>query len=123
VTQTVTLSCARCQQSAATFSLYPANTGEGVGHDRDRLVRTGFLGEVTKFGTLESLENLYQALAARNYALTRKQDPDFIAFHCWECNQDYCEQCWHIGPMEFDEGFYDSTHATCPNGHEQLVDD
>lgn len=123
MTQPVTLYCSRCQQPAAVFTLHPANTGEGIGQDRDRLVRTGFLGEVTKFGTLASLETLYGALAAGNYALAREQDPDFIALHCWACNKDYCEQCWRIGPMEFDEGFYDSTHATCPEGHEQMVDD
>lgn len=119
----ISLPCAHCGKPAATFSLYLAGTGEGFGCESDRLVRTGFMGEITKFGSLDSLSQLFVSLQQRDYNAARQHDPDFIAFHCWECGQDYCEQCWDIGPMEFDDGFYDCTRATCPEGHEQMVDD
>lgn len=119
----VSLPCARCSKPAATFNLYLAGTGDGFGRDSDRLVRTGFMGEVTKFGKLDSLSQLLTALQLHNYTAARQHDPDLIAFHCRECDKDYCEQCWAIGPMEFDDGFYDCTSATCPLGHEQIVDD
>lgn len=123
MTDSVSLLCARCGRPAAIFTLYAAGMRQGIGRDSDRLVRTGFMGEVTKFGGLDSLSQLLAALQQRDYAAARQHDPDFIALHCWECDKDYCEQCWDIGPMEFDEGFYDCTNGTCPEGHEQMVDD
>jgi hypothetical protein len=82
------------------------------------------MGVVTKFGsTLDELRPLFSALRGGDYKAARQFDPDFIAFHCWECGLDYCEQCWHIGPPVFDDGFYDYTNGTCPAGHEQTVDD
>ncbi len=123
MSRSLTLLCARCRRPAATFSLLAAGEGEGLGRDRDRIERTGFMGTTTKFGELESYEPLLKALERGDYPVARQNDPDFVAFHCWQCGQDYCEQCWRVGPPEFDEGFYDCTRATCPAGHEQMVDD
>ncbi len=94
--QPVVFPCARCGHPAAIFSLFPAESGEGMWRERD-----------------------YQAIRSA-------AGPDLIAFHCWECDADYCEACWRIGPPEFDEdfpGFYDCTEGICPAGHIQVVDD
>ena len=90
---------------------------------RHGLQRTGFMGQVTKFGEGGELRGLLEAIRAADYAAARRVDVDFTAFHCWECGSSYCERCWQIGPPEFDEGFYDCTRAVCPQGHEQIVDD
>ena len=81
------------------------------------------MGQVTKFGEVAELHSLLEAIRATDYAAARRVDADFVAFHCWECDCNYCERCWRIGPPEFDEGFYDFTKAVCPQGHEQIVDD
>lgn len=125
--QPIVFPCARCGRAAATFTLRPAGTGEGMWRDRDRLERAGFLGTTTHFGELPALAAVMAAIEARDHAAVRKlAGPDLVAFHCWSCDADYCETCWRIGPPEFDAdfpGFYDRTHGICPMGHAQIVDD
>ena len=87
------------------------------------LRRTGFIGEVTKFDDAEGLHRLLEVIRSGDFACARGADADFVAFHCRECGRSYCEPCWRIGPPEFDDGFYDFTSGTCPEGHEQTVDD
>lgn len=123
LTASVILPCARCGQPAATFTVLAATEGAGLWRDRDRLERTGFMGAVTKFGSRVSFTNFIAAIQRRDYQAAGQFDPDFVAFHCWSCDQDYCESCWQIGPPEFDEDFYDCTRGACPQGHEQIVDD
>ena len=87
------------------------------------LRRKGFIGEVTRFGAEEELRRIFEMIRAGDFAAARGADADFVAFHCRQCSRSYCERCWRIGPMQFDEGFYDCTSGTCPEGHEQTVDD
>ena len=91
--------------------------------EQHRLQRTDFIVEVTKFGAAAELQRLLEMIRSADYAAARGADADFVAFHCRTCECSYCERCWRIGPPEFDEGFYDLTRATCPEGHEQIVDD
>ena len=116
--------CDRCGRAAAEFALLPASVkGEGLFQDRDRLERTDFMGAVTRFGDAEELAALFDMVCRGDYGAARGADADFVAFHCWECGKNYCQACWQIGPPVFDEGFYDYTMGTCPEGHEQMVDD
>ncbi len=120
----LTITCARCGSAAAQIALLPAAPGEGqMWSDRDRLIRTGFMGEVIKFGPGRDLETLFDWLAHAQYSPAREQDSDLIAFICRQCELPYCETCWVIGAPEFDEGFYDCTRGVCPHGHPQVVDD
>ena len=112
VTDAVIVTCARCSGEAARISLSP-----------NGLRRIGFIGEVTKFGDAGQLHRLLEMVRSADFASARGADADFVAFHCRECNRSYCERCWRIGPPEFDDGFYDCTRGTCPEGHEQTVDD
>ena len=42
--------------------------------------------------------------------------------YCPECDEIYCYT--HYNAQEFwDEGFYDYTKGTCPNGHVRDIDD
>jgi hypothetical protein len=123
-TRHLTLACARCGRAAAELSLLPATAeGEGLWHAKDRLERSSFMGHVIKFGEWETLTAFFDQLARHHFAAARQHDPDFMAFYCWTCGRAYCEQCWRIGPPVFDEGFYDYTSGTCPEGHEQTIDD
>ena len=118
MTDAVTVSCARCSNAAAKFSLLPQDQSAQHG-----LQRSGFIGEVTKFGEADELRRLLEMIRSADYSAAHGADADFIAFHCRECRRSYCQRCWRIGPPEFDDGFYDFTQATCPEGHEQIVDD
>ncbi|MGH2523016.1 MAG: hypothetical protein ACRDH2_10985 [Anaerolineales bacterium] len=120
----LTVPCSRCGRAAAEIALLPSSqTGETIWHDRDRLERTDFLGKVVKFGQWETLNEFFETLRQGDYAATWGDDADFVAFHCHTCGRVYCEQCWQVGSPVFDEGFYDYTLGTCPQGHEQVVDD
>ena len=125
--QPIVFSCAHCGQPAATFTLFPAGSGEGMWRDLDRLERIGFLGMVTLCGQPPALAAVMSVIQQRDSAAIRSAaGPDLIAFHCWQCDADYCQACWRIGPPEFDAdflGFYDCTRGVCPAGHEQMVDD
>ena len=114
----VVVPCARCGAEAAAFSLLPPQNSE-----QPRLRRTGFIVEFTKFGKADELRRLLEMIRSADYPAAQEADADFVAFHCWKCHRGYCQRCWRMGPPEFDEGFYDFTRATCPEGHEQIVDD
>jgi hypothetical protein len=126
MTQTL-FTCACCGQPAATFTLFPAGSSEGMWRERDYVKRAGFMGTILHFGALPALMALMRTLHHHDYQTIRSAaGPDLIAFHCWQCNADYCQACWRIGPPEFDAdfpGFYDCTRGVCPAGHEQMVDD
>lgn len=42
--------------------------------------------------------------------------------YCPECDKIYC-RTHYLTEEEWDEGFYDCTFGTCPNGHRRLIDD
>jgi len=121
VTDVVTVPCARCGAEAAKFSLLPARPADKSA--QPGLLRTGFIGEVTKFGGADDLRRVLEMIRSADYSAAQGADADFVAFHCRACRRNYCQRCWRIGPPEFDEGFYDCTRAVCPEGHEQIVDD
>lgn len=119
-----TVVCAQCGRAAAELALLPAGTvSGGAASTRHRLERTDFMGSLTRFGSPSELTRLFEAICAGDYAAARGIDADFAAFHCRQCNLAYCDTCWRLSPPIFDEGFYDYTLGTCPQGHEQVVDD
>ena len=101
--------------------MLPPAPGSASSHHALR--RTGFIGDVTKFDTETALRRLFETIRSADLASARGADADLVAFHCQACRRSYCDQCWRIGPPEFDAGFYDFTRAVCPEGHEQVVDD
>jgi hypothetical protein len=124
ISRHLTIPCARCGRAAAEISLLPASeTGESMWHDKDRLERTDFLGTVIKFGSYPALLEFFKTISRADYAAVRAEDGDFVAFYCQACEQVYCDNCWQLSTPVFDEGFYDYTLGTCPQGHEQIVDD
>jgi len=45
-----------------------------------------------------------------------------LDYYCPECDCFYCAEHYRAWP-DFDEGFYDCSHATCPKGHSRIMDD
>lgn len=116
--------CAHCGAIAAEIALLVGWPSSSNPSERcTRLERTGFLGKPTIYGDLETLASLFEAIEREDFVSARFEDPDFVSFHCRDCGKAYCERCWKQGPAEFDDGFYDCSRATCPEGHEQIIDD
>jgi hypothetical protein len=122
--RTITLPCVQCGRAATEIVLM---LGQATSPDslarRDRLERTDFMGSLIRYGNFAELAQLFQAIVLSDYVAARAVDADFVAYQCAACGQVYCDTCWQLHPPEFDEGFYDHTRATCPAGHEQMVDD
>lgn len=109
---------------AAEVAFLPGEkAAQAISERRDRIERAGFLGKAILFGRAEWLTALFDAIERSDFAGGKRMNQDFVAFHCKACEKVYCEKCWRMGAMEFDEGFYDYTKAICPAGHEQTVDD
>lgn len=119
------LKCCKCGNPAAHFSLLKASEGESREHQRnqDRLERSGFMGKSTTYENWGWMSAIFEALTNKDYNAARHLDIDLVAFICRECNEPYCENCWTLGPEQFDDGFYDCTEGTCPAGHTQIVHD
>lgn len=122
--QHLTLACEHCGRAAVEFALLPADpTAERWEARRDRLERTEFIGTVILYQPQTAMETMMALLRQRDFVQLRRLDPDFIGFYCHACQRVYCANCWQINGPVFDDGFYDYTTATCPQGHEQIVDD
>jgi hypothetical protein len=102
--------CSACAGLAARFEAR-----------EDELERTGWFGSCLR--PMKDAERWIEKIRTTSLVDLRREDPDFFAFVCRQCGVVYCEKCWTIGPPEFDEGFYDCTHGTCPKGHAQMLDD
>jgi hypothetical protein len=120
----VTLACAACGRPAAKIARLPGqpSSADPLGQ-RERLERTVFLGRLIRYGGEAELARLFEAIKQNDFAAAREIDQDFVAFRCEACGKIYCDTCWCLHAPVFDEGFYDFTRATCPAGHEQMVDD
>lgn len=120
----VEIPCARCGKIAATFTAIAAGDGAPtVLQDRDRLVRTGWSGELTIPCSWEIAVLKIERLRAGGIAALQNEDRDTYAFRCLACARSYCSSCWTQGPPQFDDGFYDCTYGWCPEGHKQMIDD
>ena len=47
---------------------------------------------------------------------------DGIGAYCPRCDKAYCRFHYDLSE-EWDQGFYDCTYGTCPEGHRRIVDD
>lgn len=52
----------------------------------------------------------------------KKSMEDGLDAYCPECDKIYCKKHYHI-TEEWDEGFYDCSYGTCPEGHRRIIDD
>jgi hypothetical protein len=111
--------CSQCGKEAARFEFAPLpdDSARGV------LKRVGFLGTVSRFLTSECGERQLIAVLTGALPELSAAEPDLCGFFCRQCAASYCQSCWTLGALEFDEGFYDCQRAICPKGHEQVVDD
>lgn len=117
----VAIQCARCGNTAASFAALAAAEGKGA---RSRFERTGFLAPVETFtADFDGALALLARIRAGDLASLAHEDYYSFGFFCRTCGRAYCDRCWSVGLPEFDEGSYDCTHAVCPEGHRQMVDD
>ncbi len=110
-----TLSCAVCGQVAVviiqrtTQFVYSGIIVESV-------LESALAKDAFKFLSLKDLKSLHSHLK------NSIQLEDGIDAYCPECDTIYCAT--HYTPEEeWDEGFYDCTYGTCPEGHRRIIHD
>ena len=121
----IEISCNQCGKPAATLRLVPSMYSDDK---RPTIHINGFIGEVTSrlLGSTTLTDLLLtqiQKLAKTNLKELHSLDQDIFGFICRECGVAYCRNCWSNIITRYDEGVYDDMRATCPNGHEQMIQD
>ena len=116
-----TLPCSVCGQSAIRF--YRAGAEEKI--------LEGFIcaGITRSFGLIPEYEKrVLEWLAGGDLGSVHKylaRDLDIdggLDAYCPECDRIYCRSHYNV-LVQWDEGFYDCSYGTCPQGHRRLVDD
>jgi hypothetical protein len=109
--------CVVCGAVAGRVEVVPSPTGAG-----NRLVHSVFASGWEQASRTETYAAAAQALRGGDPRALWALNAEWAPFYCPECRACYCRSHWREA-MEFDEGFYDCTHGTCPRGHTRLLDD
>jgi hypothetical protein len=117
--------CNQCNKIACTLQLFFYYDDKY--NPIFQIQASGFIGEVSagylgpEKVSLENFQGIREGL--NNLSQLNKLDHDLFGFICRKCDKVYCNKCWNINGISYDEGFYEDTQATCPNGHKQLIQD
>ena len=110
-----TLSCAVCGRVAIVFI---QRKGQFVysGIVIETMLDNSLAEDVFKFLDSKDLKSLH------SYLKDDIQLEDGMDAYCPKCDKIYCAA--HYKPEEeWDEGFYDCTYGTCPEGHKRIIHD
>jgi hypothetical protein len=110
-----TLSCAVCGRIAVVI-LQDKKTFVYSGITKETMLDLSFAKESFELLDKKDLKGLHEHLSGSI------QLEDGIDAYCPACNKIYCSQHYML-EQEWDEGFYDCTYGTCPEGHRRIVDD
>lgn len=113
--------CAVCGAAAAAVTLVPSGSPLLGSATPPGFLIEGFMGSAM-FGGLKAVDAALIALEGRDLEALRQICWEAGSFECRLCRRVYCLRHWRT-KVEFDDGFYDCTRGTCPNGHTQLLDD
>ena len=105
--------CAECGARAVVFE---------VNRDRATGAPAVRASGIVRSETLAASEALLTSLRGRDAAAVHHLMPEGMDGYCPSCVRVYCRG-HYVGREEYDDGFYDCTHATCPRGHTRMIDD
>lgn len=114
------LRCSICGKEAIVFKEEQPPYGDEIALVYKGIVKSTSLNLNLKPKIRELLE--VSNLSRLHELLREKMDYEGMDAYCPECDKIYCYV--HFNPEEvWDEGFYDCTYGTCPNGHRRMIDD
>ena len=115
----VQIMCDVCGKLAMSFRV-----GEFYG--KEGLIFRGITHECAV--PLEWKDRIYSWLRAGDLASVHEFVRSWVTMedgldaYCPECDKVYCDD--HVRKeIEWDDGFYDCTYGTCPEGHRRIIDD
>lgn len=109
--------CTLCGAVAGRVEVVPSPTSPGK-----RLVHSVFYAMWQEASPNATYSHAVEALRGGDPRALWALNAEWAPFYCPECNACYCRVHW-LEQLEFDEGFYDCTHGTCPEGHTRMLDD
>ena len=107
-----------CRRPAGTVELIRAAVVNGSGGRDYGLVVWTFVGTSSQGVTQERLLVVRGALA--DSAALYSIDSELAPWWCPRCKRTYCGSHW-LQETLFDDGFYDCTDGTCPQGHTRTL--
>lgn len=109
------LACAACGLAAATFE---------IGIDRWSGNRALLFRGITRSRAfpLTLAAKVLGELEGGKISSVHSSIEEGIDAYCPACDRIYCRD-HYLMDVEYDDGFYDCTRATCPEGHRRMVDD
>jgi len=114
------LPCAVCGEIAVKFKI-----GRSRFDKEDSLVFSGitFSTSLAKDLAPQLFKHLEQENLSQVHAFMKKHHkPEGLDAYCPTCGKIYCTRHYQTRE-EYDEGFYDCTYGTCPQGHKRIIHD
>ncbi len=114
------LPCFICGKIAVEFEI-----GIAMFDDKETLIYNGITHQSSLSKQLsELLFNILnrEALSDLHEFMKKHHAYEGLDAYCPECDRIYCWEHYNARE-EFDDGFYDCTYGTCPNGHKRMIDD
>ena len=114
------LPCSICGDISVDFTI-----GKGRFDKEEKLVFRG-ITHATSLNK-ELAEELFEILKRENFPEVHTFMKNHHGFegldaYCPKCDKIYCWEHYNAEEV-FDDGFYDCTYGTCPNGHKRMIDD
>lgn len=129
---TALFQCRACGKTAGVLLLVPGDRvlparGGKTQSPQDgggTLITRGFGGEGRSRVEVKDATALVEAIRVRDAREIQRLGGArlWAPFFCWRCGACYCQAHWK-SVAHFDEGFFDYTEGTCPEGHRQKLDD
>ena len=114
------LPCSVCGEIAVRFQI-----GRGRFDKEDSLVFSGitFSTSLAKDLAPQLFKHLEQENLSQVHAFMRKHHKrEGLDAYCPTCGKIYCARHYQTRE-EYDEGYYDCTYGTCPQGHKRIIHD
>jgi hypothetical protein len=114
------LPCSVCGKIAVEFKI-----GYGRFDSEESLVFRGITHSRSLRRSLSPI--LFEILKAENLSQVHEFMKQYHGYegldaYCPECDKIYCWEHYNA-TEEWEEGFYDCTYGTCPEGHKRMIDD
>jgi hypothetical protein len=114
------LPCSVCGRISVIYKI-----GYGRFDTKESLVFRGITHERSlNIGLAEILFEILkkEGLSMVHDFMKKYHDYEGLDAYCPNCDKIYCWEHYNAEEV-FDDGFYDCTYGTCPNGHKRMIDD
>ncbi len=87
------------------------------------LERTGFISCLTRPVEQEQFEQVLGWLAGEDWKALHDWDCELLPWYCPECDRLFANDAWVTWDIFDEDGWHDSVHGKCPNGHSRMLED